>query len=329
MEQSCGSEKMGAERKKILFLLISLLIIGIPNLQSKEKKEIDKITIITSVFPLQEFAKAVAGEKAETSLLLPPGAEIHTWRPRASDIIKLSSADIFIYVGAALEPWLHDMMRSINNSELKVLEASRNLSLLSINDDQPKHEEEKKTNEQNHEHSLVDPHVWLDFENDQIIINRIESVLSALVPEGRPFFRRNALLYKKKLKKLDRKYQEGLSNCFQRTFILGGHAAFGYLARRYNLNQIALYGLSPDSKPTPRKLAEVVNLAEEHQIKVIYFEDYVSDELAKVIAKEVGAKILVLNAGANISQEQLKSGTTFLEIMEKNLEILKHGLCCR
>jgi zinc transport system substrate-binding protein len=110
---------------------------------------------------------------------------------------------------------------------------------------------------------------------------------------------------------------------------LGGHAAFGYLARRYNLNQIALYGLSPDSKPTPRKLAEVVNLAEEHQIKVIYFEDYVSDELAKVIAKEVGAKILVLNAGANISQEQLKSGTTFLEIMEKNLEILKHGLCCR
>jgi zinc transport system substrate-binding protein len=328
MEQSYGPKRRRAG-KKILFLLIFLLISKIPGLQSKEQKEVDKITIITSVFPLQEFAEAVAGERGEVSLLLPPGAEIHTWRPRASDIIKLTAADVFIYVGADLEPWLHDMMKSVKNSELRVLEASQGLSLLGENDVHPKHEEEKDAEEKNHEHLSVDPHVWLDFENDQIIVDRIEAILSELFPEGRPFFSRNALIYKKKLQKLDQKYQERLSNCLQRTFILGGHAAFGYLARRYRLNQIALYGLSPNSKPTPRKLAEVVDLAKEHQIKVIYFEDYVSDELAKVMAKEVGAETLVLNAGANISKEQLKSGITFLEIMEKNLENLRHGLHCQ
>jgi len=321
--------KTRAPKEKIFLLLIFLLIFSPFNLQSKKKNKLDKIKIMTSVFPLHEFAKAVAGEKGEVSLLLPPGAEIHTWRPRASDIIKLSSTDVFIYVGATLEPWLHDMMKSVNSPELRVLEASRGLSLLNKNDAQPKHKDEKSANEQNHEHSFVDPHVWLDFENDQIIIDRIESILSELIPEEREFFTKNALFYKKKLQKLDQKYQEGLSNCLQRSFILGGHAAFGYLAKRYHLNQIALYGLNPDSKPTPKKLVEVVDLAEEHQIKVIYFEDYVSNELAKVIAREVRAKTLVLNAGANISQEQLKSGITFLRLMENNLENLRHGLRCR
>jgi len=329
MEQSFGSGRRGAARKKILLFLIFLLVLKIPDLQSKEQKGFDKINIITSVFPLQEFAEAVAGERGEVSLLLPPGAEIHTWRPRTSDIIRLSAADVFIYIGAALEPWLHDMMKSVENPKLRVLEASHGLSLLGKIDDHPEHEEKKNAGEHNHGHPVIDPHVWLDFENDQIIVDRIESLLSELIPEGGPLFKRNALLYQKKLQKLDHKYQEGLRYCSQRTFILGGHAAFGYLARRYRLSQIALYSLSPDSKPTPRKLAEVVDLAKKYQIKVIYFENYVSDELAKVMAKEVGAETLVLNAGANISKEQLKSGITFLEIMEKNLENLRYGLRCQ
>ncbi len=329
MQQSFGSEIRSSERKKFLLLLIFLFIFKIPYLHSQEQTAVDKVKIITSVFPLQEFAEAVAGERGEVSLLLPPGAEIHTWQPRASDIMRLSSADVFIYVGAALEPWLHDMMKSVKNPAIRVLEASQGLSLLRKNDGQPKHEEKTNTEEHNHEHSVIDPHIWLDFENDQIIVDRIESLLSELIPEYRLFFKRNALVYQKKLQKLDQRYQAGLRNCSQSTFILGGHAAFGYLARRYGLNQIALYGLNPDSKPTPRKLVEVVDLAKEHQIKVIYFEDYVSDDLAKVMAKEVGAETLVLNAGANISKEQLKSGMTFLEIMEKNLENLRYGLQCR
>ncbi len=328
MEQSFASEKGGIEGKKILFFLIFLLIFKIPGLQSEEKIKNDKIKILTSVFPLQEFAEAVAGDRGEVRLLLPPGAEIHTWQPKASDIIRLSSADVFIYVGATLEPWIHNMMNSVKNPELKVLEASQGLSLLGGKDDQSKREEKKPGKKHHHEYPAVDPHIWMDFENDQIIVNRIEAILSELRPEERLFFREKALLYQKKLKKLDQKYQVGLSHCSQRTFILGGHAAFGYLARRYHLNQIALYGLSPDSKPTPRKLAEVVDLAKRHKIKIIYFENYVSDELAKVMAREVGAETLVLNAGGNISKEQWKSGMTFLEIMEKNLENLRHGLRC-
>ncbi len=308
-------------KKIFLFFLRLFLILVIFGFQAQYLDAAKKIRVVTSVFPLLEFAGAVSGERGEVSLLLPPGAEIHTWRPRPSDIIRLSSADLFIYIGADLEPWLHDLLKSVRNPNLRVLEASRGIPLIDG--------EGIVHNAHEHEHGAHDPHIWLDFENDQRIIDKIVAVLSEMDPERSSVFERNASAYKEKLLRLDKKFKDGLKDCAHRTIILGGHAAFGYLARSYNLRQISLYGLSPDSSPTAKKLIKVVELAKKYKIKVIFFEVYVSDELAKVLAEEVGAKTLVLNPGANLTKEQLKSGKTFFDIMEENLENLKDGLICK
>lgn len=282
----------------------------------------NRIKIITSVFPLAEFAKAVSGERGEVSLLIPPGAEIHAWQPRPSDIVRLSSANLFIFIGVNMEPWLDEVLKGIKNPGLRVLQARQELSLM-------RRESIDLQEEHEHKPATMDPHIWLDFAYDQIIIDRITTALSELDPEGSLVYQQNASSYKEKLRKLDQKYQENLRDCLQRTFILGGHAAFGYLARRYNLQQVSLYGVSPDSRPTPKKLIEVVEYAREHKIKVIYFEAYVSDELAKVLAKEVDARILALNPGANLTNEEVRLGVTFFDIMEENLRNLKDGLNCR
>jgi zinc transport system substrate-binding protein len=308
-------------KKIFLFFLRFFLILVIFGFQAQDLDAAKKIRVVTSVFPLLEFAGAVSGERGEVSLLLPPGAEIHTWQPRPSDIIRLSSADLFIYIGADLEPWLHDLLKSVRNPSLRVLEASRGITLID--------EEGIVHNAHEHEHGAHDPHIWLDFKNDQRIVDKIAAVLSELDPEGSSVFKRNASIYKEKLQKLDQKFKDGLKDCVHRTIILGGHAAFGYLARSYNLRQISLYGLSPDSRPTPKKLIKVVELAKKHRIKVIFFEIRVRDELAKVLAEEVGARTLALNPGANLTKEQLKSGKTFFDIMEANLENLKDGLDCK
>ena len=308
--------------KKIsLFFLRFFFILVIFGFQAQDLDAAKKINIVTSVFPLLEFAGAVSGERGEVSLLLPPGAEIHTWRPRPSDIIRLSSADLFIYVGADLEPWLHDLLKSVRNPNLRVLEASRGIPL--IDEEDIVH----SVHERNHE--VQDPHIWLDFKNDQRIVDKIAAVLSEMDPEGSLVFKRNAFIYKEKLRILDQKFKDGLMDCVHRTIILAGHGAFGYIARSYNLRQISLYGLSPDSRPTPKKLIKVVELAKKYRIKVIFFEIRVRDELAKVLAEEIGARTLVLNPGANLTKEQLKSGKTFFDIMEANLENLKDGLDCK
>lgn len=281
-----------------------------------------KIKITATIYPLAEFAKAVSGKRGDVTLFLPPGAEIHTWRPRPTDIIKLSSADLFVYVGADLEPWLGDILKSVRNPHLKVLEASKGLSLI-------KGEEEPSYTHEIYEKGAVDPHIWLDFENDRKIVDTIESFLSEIDPASSALYRKNAAAYKERLEELDHNYRETLKNCSQKTLILSGHAAFGYLARRYDFQQVSLYGLNPDSTPTPKQLVEVIKLMKAHNIQTVFFEEYVRDKLAKVISREVGAKILALNPGVNLTAEELKSGVTFFDIMKKNLENLKDGLACR
>lgn len=308
-------------KKIFLFFLRFFLILVIFSFQAQDLDAAKKIRVVTSVFPLLEFAGAVLGERGEVRLLLPPGAEIHTWQPRPSDIIRLSSADLFIYIGSDLEPWLHDLLKSVRNPSLKVLEASQGIPLID--------EEGIVHNAHEHKHGVHDPHIWLDFKNDQRIVDKIAAILSEMDPEGSLVFKRNAFIYKEKLRMLDQKFKDGLMDCVHRIIILAGHGAFGYIARSYNLRQISLYGLSPDSRPTPKKLIKVVELAKKYRIKVIFFEIRMRDKLAKVLAEEIGARILALNPGANLTKEQLKSGKTFFDIMEANLEKLKDGLDCK
>ncbi len=267
-----------------------------------------------------EFSKAVCGEKGEVSLLLPPGAEVHTWRPKPSDIVRVSSADLFIYIGAELEPWIYSLLESLKNPDLRVLEVSEALSL---------HKEHPFGHQNSYSSHALDPHIWVDFGMDQIIVDKLATVLSEIAPKSTSFFKKNADLYKEKLSKLDQKFKDGLKECGHRTFIFAGHSAFGYLARRYDLDQISLYGLSPDAKPTPKQLVEVINLAKKYGLNAIYFEIYVSNKMAKVMAKEVDARTLILNPGANLTKEQLNNGTTFFDIMEMNLENLRNGLLCK
>jgi zinc transport system substrate-binding protein len=311
--------KRRAALPAVFLLVLGVIQADVPS--SEWREEQTRIQILTTVFPLKEFASAVGGSAVEVSLLLPPGAEIHTWRPRPSDIVKLSQADVFIYIGPALEPWVTDLLDSIHNPDLIIINASEELD---PEDSQGGHEHE---GEQVHEG--MDPHIWLDFAHDQRIVRRLAGSLSEIRPEEGENFRLNAENYSEKLKSLDRKYHESLSRCQKQIFVLGGHAAFGYLARRYHLEQVALYGLSPDAAPTPGQMIDVVKLARAKGIRVIYFEVNVSPRMAQVLAEEIGAETRVLNPGVSPSKEELSAGVSFFDIMEKNLENLRYGLDCR
>ncbi len=298
----------------ILFFCISSSIVLCA--QSKEK-----VNILTSIFPLYEFAQAVCGERGEVDILIPPGAEVHVWKPKPSDIIKIAKADLFIVVGSVLEPWLEDILKSVKNPKLHILEASLAFKW--------EEEEHFQGAHSPHDHEARDPHIWLDFDYDIQIIEQISLILTQIDPSNAVLYRNNARNINLKLRNLDNLYKEELSGCSLRTFILGGHSAFGYIAQKYNLNQVAVYGLSPNSLPSPRKLVETIRIAKEQGVRAVYFEAMLSDEIARMIADEVGCQTLALNPGANLSREELRTGLSFFDIMEKNLENLKIGLICK
>jgi zinc transport system substrate-binding protein len=299
--------------KKLFFGLICLLFLGAALPQ--KTANIKKVKIVVSVFPLMEFAKAVVGDRGEVSLLLPPGAGVHTWQPRPSDIVRLSSADFMIYIGGGLEPWIPDLLKSTSSPTLKSLAAADFLPL--IEGDEGAHVDE-----------AIDPHIWLDFGLDQMVVDHLAEVFAEVDAEGALSFRTAAARYNGRLKKLDQDYATGLDRCAHKTIVVGGHAAFGYLAKRYGLDQISLYGQSPDAEPTPRRLRIVIDWAKERQVKAVFTESNTSSKMARVLAEEIGAELLELHPGENLNRKEWSSGRTFIEIMEENLRNLKRGLVC-
>ncbi len=303
-----------------VLIVAVLLVAGCVNNAQKEPE--DKITIVTTLFPLYEFAKEVGGENVSVSLLLPPGAEAHTFEPRPSDIQKINNADIFLYIGAGMEPWAHDIVEGINNENLLLLDASSKVTLLKTEN----HDEHEHNHE--HHHGDYDPHFWLDFENDKKIVDAIAQILSQKDPSNKEMYMNNARQYNARLSSLNQEYDNGLSDCKQNTFISGGHSAFTYIAHRYNLQAISAFGISPNSEPTPQKIKEIIDLTKEHNIKYIYFERLLNPKMADTIAKETDAKTLVLNPAHNLLKDQFQQGVTFIALMEENLQNLKIGLEC-
>jgi zinc transport system substrate-binding protein len=282
-----------------------------------------KLRILATVFPLQDFAAAVAGDRAETSLLLPSGAGVHTWQPRPGDVARLAECDLLLYIGSGLEPWLPGLLKAFPPGRVRTLEAASGMAVAGADE----HEPGQSAGE--HDHGTLDPHVWLDFELDVRIVERIAAELTKLDPAGRAVFAANADRLAARLKDLDLRFRDGLAGCRGRDLVLAGHEAFGYLARRYGLVQTALYGLSPDAQPKPRDLMRAVELCRAKGITTVFSENSVPPDLSKTLARELGGRVLVLHAGHNLTREQLDRGVGFFDLMEENLARLRDGLGCR
>jgi zinc transport system substrate-binding protein len=301
----------------LLFVFASVVSVFILRCSASPRP---KIKIMTTVFPLMEFAREVAGNRGDVGLFLPPGAEVHTWQPRFSDMEKLSRVDVFIYVGRGLEPWAADVLRGVRRPGLKVLEISRDLPLLRSGQEGLSRDRESES---------LDPHIWLDFQIDEILVGRVQSLLTEIEPDQSEVFARGASAYTEKLKRLDGDYRKAFERCALNVFVFSGHAAFGYLASRYHLRQISAYGLSPDSTPTPKDLARIIAMAGRLRVPTIFYETGAGPKLARQIAASIGADILPLNPGHTLTKSEWDSGTTFLDLMHMNLENLRHGLHCR
>jgi zinc transport system substrate-binding protein len=299
-----------------IFLLLALLLALFPGRLMAEG-----LNVVASIFPFMDFAREVGQDRVSVELLVPPGAEPHSWEPRPSDILKVKRADILIYNGEGMEPYIHEVLDAVKGRGLSVMEASRGLDLL-------KAHKEHHHGHHHEEGAAFDPHVWLDLGNDMDIVKRIAALFAEKDPAGSGAYARNSEAYIRKLKALDERFQRELSRCREKKFFHGGHAAFAYLARRYGLTQVALHGPNPDSEPTPREMARIVNEAREHRARVIFYEKLVNPQLAKVLAREAGARTLALDPAGNIDFDELKGGVGFLDIMERNLRNLKEGLGC-
>lgn len=313
-------------------LLCLTVVLGCQKKEAKEKQAAPaqapaqgKLTIVTTLFPLYDFAKAVAGDKANVTLLLPPGVEPHSFEPKPEDMVRMSNADVVVYTNEYMEPWAVKMLKTIATRP-QVVDSGKGVTLMrSMTAGKEGHD----AHGQEGRSGGYDPHIWLDFENAQTMVQNIAVGLIERDPANLAYYEANSKAYQQQLHKLDQDYKSGLANCRTRTFLHGGHSAFGYLAKRYGLNYHSAQALNPDAEPTPHKLAELVKEMRINNLKYVYTEELLSPATAEMIARETGGKVLMLNAGHNIARGDLEKGVTFISLMRQNLENLRKGLDCR
>ena len=259
--------------------------------------------VVASFYPLYDFARQVAGDRADVISLVPAGVEPHDWEPSPRDVARVEKAVVFVYNGAGFDPAAERLSK--NASGAVVVEATAGVPRIDR-----------------------DPHVWLDPSLAKMQVELIRAALAKADPPRANEYGTRAASYGARLTKLDEAFSSGLATCDRRELVVS-HAAFGYLAKRYRLTQVPVMGLAPQAEPSPAELARVVNVVRKLKATVIFFETLVSPRLAETLAAEVGAKTLVLNPVEGLTAEEEKAGKDYIAVMDDNLRNLRTALACR
>jgi zinc transport system substrate-binding protein len=266
-------------------------------------KKNEGFTVFTSFYPLYDFTEKIAGGKATVVNLVPAGTEPHDYELSTTDIKNLADADLLIVNGLGLESWIGSVESSL---DVTVAYASEGITAMQVN-------------------GVDDPHIWLSPKRARAMMENIEKALSLADPDNASFYVENYEKYAVLLDAIDLKYGETLS-ASERKDIVVAHAAFGYLASDYSLNQIAIEGLSADSEPDAATLAEIIDYVNDNHVTTIFYEELVSPAVAESIASETGAATAVLNPLEGLTEAELAEGEDYFTVMAANLLALEVAL---
>ena len=280
-----------------------------------------KLQVVTSATFLYEFTQNIGKEMVDVTLLVPMGADPHDWEPTIRDTERLQRSDVIIVNGIGYEHWIASL--ELTGIAGILVDTSNGISTLdSAKHDEEKHDEEKHDEEKHDEekHGALDPHIWLNPVNAQLQVKNIANALSNSDPMNKNHYQSNAEIYNQELNLLDAKIRTELSGC--KTDFITFHDAFSYFSEEYDLTQHTIIS-STDShgEVTLQTLENIISLARELNIKIIFAEESASTKTSQVIADEIGGKVLVLSPLEIVSDE------SYVEKMIQNLDNLKDALC--
>lgn len=307
-------------RKIIPILCTALLCLPLlAGCAASPPAETGKLSIVATLFPQYDFARQLVGDRADVRLLLPPGSESHSFEPTPADIIAINKSDLFVYTGQYMEPWAQTIVEGAPQS-LRVLDISENVSLDGIGavDEHDDHDDD---------HGGFDPHIWTSPRNAKIMVENLVAALAAVDPDNASYYNENAKAYQLKLDAVDSTLQAVVDTAARREIVFGGRFALHYFAERYKLDYVAAYdSCSGETEPSARVVAQIIDKVKADKLPVIFYEELTDPKVARAIAEETGAKLLLLHSCHNVSRDEMESGATYLSLMEQNAANLKEGL---
>lgn len=299
--------------KRIIFLaLVCALIIAVPALAE------GKLNIVATDFPCYDFARQVAGDRANVTMLLKPGTEAHAYDPTPADILALSDADLFVYIGGESDAWADNILTGFDGdgpSTLRLMDCVTPI------------EEE---GEHAHEHDDApeyDEHIWTSPVNAMAMIDALAGELSEIDAQNGAYYAQNADAYNAQIAEIDAEIRGIVESAPRKTLVFADRFPFAYFVREYGLDYLAAFpSCTADTEPSVQVLMTLIDRVIDEGIPAVYTIELSTQAIARTVQEETGAAILTLHSMQTVSQDEFEAGETYVSLMQKNVKALREGL---
>lgn len=300
------------------------MVLTLMTVEARAKQETiaaDRLSVVTTVFPAYDFTREIAENAVSVSILLPPGAESHSFEPTPQDIIRIQNSALFICVGGESESWVERVLSSMDTSRMRIvrmMDCVQTLEEEMVEGMQAEEEEEKLA---------YDEHVWTSPRNAIGIVEQITAALVALDTQNAAAYQQRATAYRTELAALDTAFRNAVASGTRKTIVFGDRFPFRYLAKEYGLSYFAAFpGCSTETEASAATVAFIIRKIREEHIPVIFHIELSNERMADMISEETGAAKRLLHACHNISKREFDQGSTYLELMNQNVINLREAL---
>lgn len=311
----------------LLFITMSVLLTGCRIVKQQDN---GKINIVTTVFASFDFARQVAGDNANITLLIKPGSESHSYEPTPKDIIAIEECDIFIYTGGENDTWLDYILNTVDNDDIKIIKM---LDLVE------KYEEEHVEGMEGHHHSHEhdhsheegaeewDEHVWTDPLNAIKISEKIKDVLCETDVNNKERYEENFRQYSDELMRLDSEFESIVEKSERHELVFGDRFPLRYFVEAYGLDYYAAFpGCAAESEPSAKTVAFLIDKVKEDKIPIVFKIELSNGNIANAIANDAGVKVMTFYTCHNVSRSDFDKGETYISLMRRNLDTLREAL---
>ncbi len=307
------------------FLAIAVLAISCLTACNSRTQETpaatNRLRIVTTIFPQYDFAREIAGGKADVTMLLKPGMESHSYEPSPRDIQSIQNCDLFIYTGGENDAWVENILNSMGEKKpatIKLLDTVKTVEEETANGMEHGHD--------GHRHD-IDEHVWTSPKNAIAIVDRIAAAMSEKDPDNATLYEQNRQRYVGRLQQMDATFRDVIGHAKRKTLLFGDRFPFRYFADEYGLKYYAAFtGCSVETEASAATLALLIDRAKKEHIPVVFTIEFSNGKIADAISDATGARKMTLYSYHNLTRDQLEAGETVLGLMQKNINSLKTAL---
>lgn len=313
-------------KNKITAILLAVLMLMLCGCSYTAPKKSDRLSVVCSIFAPYDFARRIAGDRAEVKMLLPTGVESHSYEPTPRDIIELENSDIFFYVSEHTETWVTQITDAVENESVKKIDIADELGFV-INDHDHDHGHHHGEEHDEHDESETDEHIWTNLETATKMIDCIAKEMGEADTDNADYYNENAKSYSAEILKLRDDFSRLVKSSKRKEIVSGSRFAMKNFTREFGIEFTAAFDSCVDNtEPSASVMAQIIDKINADNLPVVFYEELTEPKIARAVSIETGAKMLLLHSCHNVSSDEMKRGETYLSLMRQNYRNLKEAL---